>query len=31
MKGGNEDNAKALIPDGLPEDIRSAYYNSHAE
>ncbi len=31
MKDGNEDNAKALTPDGLPEDIRNAYYNSHAE
>ncbi len=31
MKDGNEDNAKTLTPDGLPEDIRNAYYNSHAE
>ena len=31
MKDGNEDKAKALTPDGLPEDIRNAYYNSHAE
>ena len=31
MKDGNEDNAKALTPDGLPEDIRNAYHNSHAE
>ena len=31
MNDGNEDNAKALTPHGLPEDVRSAYYNSHAE
>ena len=31
MKDGNEDNAKALTPDGLPEDIRNAYHNSHGE
>ncbi len=31
MKDGNEDNAKALTPDGLPEDIRNAYHNSHDE
>ena len=29
MKDGNEDNAKALTPDGLPEDVRRAYNNSH--
>ena len=31
MKDGNEDNAKALTPDGLPEDVRIAYRNSHEE
>ena len=31
MKDGNEDKAKALTPDGLPEDIRNAYHNSHGE
>ena len=31
MKDGNEDNAKALTPDGLPEDVRRAYNNSHEE
>ena len=31
MNDGNEDNAKALTPDGLPEDIRNAYHNSHDE
>ncbi len=31
MKDGNEDTAKALTPDGLPEDIRIAYNNSHEE
>ena len=31
MKDGNEDNAKALTPNGLPEDVRSAYKNSHEE
>ena len=31
MKDGNEDTAKALTPDGLPEDIRIAYNNSHKE
>ena len=31
MKDGNEDKAKALTPDGLPEDIRNAYHNSHDE
>ncbi len=29
MEDGNEDKAKALIPDGLPKDIREAYDNSH--
>ncbi len=29
MNDGNEDKAKALTPNGLPEDIRSAYHNSH--
>ncbi len=31
MKDGSEDTAKALIPDGLPEDIRRAYDNSHSQ
>ena len=31
MKDGNEDKAKALTPNGLPEDIRNAYHNSHDE
>ena len=30
MENGNEDKAKALTPDGLPEDIRAAYDNSHS-
>ena len=29
MEDDNEDKAKALIPDGLPKDIRQAYDNSH--
>ena len=29
MKDGNENNAKALTPDGLPEEVRCAYLNSH--
>ena len=29
MEDGNEDNAKSLTPDSLPEDIRKAYDNSH--
>ena len=29
MEDGSEDRAKALTPDGLPEDIRKAYDNSH--
>ncbi len=31
LKDGSEDMAKALTPDGLPEDIRIAYNNSHEE
>ena len=31
LKDGNEDTARALTPDGLPEDIKSAYHNSHDE
>lgn len=31
MEDGNEDNAKTLIPDGLPKDIRQAYDNSHSQ
>ena len=29
MEDGNDDKAKALIPEGLPKDIRKAYDNSH--
>ena len=29
MQDGSEANAIALTPDGLPADIRAAYYNSH--
>jgi DNA-binding transcriptional MerR regulator len=29
MEDGNEDKAKALIPEGLSKDIRKAYDNSH--
>ncbi len=29
MEDGNEDAARSLTPDGLPEDIRRAYDNSH--
>ncbi len=29
MKDGSEDTARALTPDGLPEDILTAYRNSH--
>ena len=29
MEDGNEYKAKALIPEGLPKDIRQAYDNSH--
>lgn len=31
MEDGNEDTAKASIPDGLSEDIRVAYDNSHTQ
>ena len=31
IKDGNEDKAKALTPDSLPEDIRKAYDNSHGQ
>lgn len=31
MKDGNEETAKALTPNGLPEDIRTAYDNSHTQ
>ncbi len=31
MKDGNEDNAKALTQCGLPDDIRTAYDNSHGQ
>ncbi len=31
MQDGNEDRAKALTPDGLPEDIRRAYDHSHSQ
>ncbi len=31
LKDGNEDNAKAMIPDQLPETVRAAYQNSHSE
>ncbi len=31
MEDGNEDKAKALTPDSLPEDIRRAYENSHSQ
>ena len=31
MEDGNEDTAKASVPDGLPEDIRAAYDNSHTQ
>ncbi len=31
IEDGNEDTAKASIPDGLPEDIRVAYDNSHTQ
>ena len=30
IKDGSEDTAKALTPNGLPEDIRTAYDNSHS-
>lgn len=31
MEDGNEDTAKASIPDDLPEDIRASYDNSHTQ
>ena len=31
MEDGNEDKAKSLTPDSLPEDIRKAYDNSHGQ
>ena len=31
VKDGNEDMVRALTPDGLPEDIRTAYNNSHGQ
>ena len=31
MKDGNEEKAKSLTPDGLPDDIRKAYDNSHSQ
>ena len=30
IQDGNEDRAKALIPDDLPEEIKEAYENAHA-
>ncbi len=30
IKDGNEDTAKALTPNGLPDDILKAYNNSHS-
>lgn len=30
MEDGNEDAISAMIPDGLPEDIRQAYENAHS-
>lgn len=30
IKDGNEDTAKALTPNGLPDDILKAYKNSHS-
>ena len=29
MEDGNEDNVRTLTPDGLPEDIHTAYKNAH--
>lgn len=29
LKDGNEEKAKSLTPDGLPEDVRKAYDRSH--
>lgn len=31
IKDGSEDTIPAMIPDHLPEDIRSAYENSHTD
>ena len=31
IQDGNEDRVKALIPDNLPEEIKSAYENAHAQ
>ena len=31
MEDGNENRAKALTPEGLPEDVRAAYDNSHGQ
>ena len=31
INDGNEDTAKALTPDGLPEDVQTAYRNAHDE
>ncbi len=31
MEDGNEDKAKSLTPDDLPDDIRTAYDNSHGQ
>ena len=30
MQDGGEDRLKALIPNGLPEEIKEAYENAHA-
>lgn len=30
MQDGNEERLKTLIPDGLPDDIREAYENTHS-
>ena len=31
IKDGNEDRVKSMIPDKLPNGIKSAYMNSHKE
>ena len=31
IKDGNEDRVKSMIPDELPNSIKSAYMNSHKE
>lgn len=31
IQDGNEDRVKALIPDDLPEEIKDAYENAHAQ